>query len=106
MAWELKDEWIDLPRGRHYVVFHNRDVMVPAYDGSQKQIPSEHHLVHDFSLPVCPHCGVPQQDAQGEPIDFETVKAETLTKLQAHHKQVMRIREKSPRTRLDVRLKK
>ncbi len=87
MSWKVKDEYLDLAQARHVVVFHNQDTG------------AEHHLLHEFSLPACPHCGVVQAQP-GQLLDFEKVKADTLAKLHAHHRAVMNYREKHLRVRL------
>jgi len=88
MTWQIKDEFIDLCRARHTVIFHNPDTG------------AEHHLVHEFKLASCPHCGTLKANAAGIVIDMETKKAETLTALHAHHNEVMQYREKHPRVRI------
>lgn len=118
MAWQIKDEWIDLAQGKHVVVFHNPDVLVPSRSSSLLSVPVEHHLMHEFKLPSCPHCGhvkrkQPQAPAIwfGEPepekatlpltgVDFVQVKAQTLLDLHGHHQQLMAYRELHPRVRL------
>lgn len=87
MAWAIKDEWIDLAQARHVVVFHNPDVLVAQPNG--KMAPAEHHLINEFKLAACPHCGQVKTDAKNEPVDFHKTKADTLTALNAHHKQLM-----------------
>lgn len=88
MAWQIKDEFIDLAKARHVVIFHNPDTG------------SEHHLVHHFNLAACPHCGVPKVGSDKNPIDFHQKKAETLAALHAHHQTLLRYRELHPRVRL------
>lgn len=88
MSWRIKDEFLDLARARHVVIFHNPD------SGA------EHHLVHEFKLAACPHCGVSKTDAAGDPLDFQKIKVDTLAALQAHHKSVLQYREKHPNVRL------
>ena len=102
MAWELKDEWIDLAQARHVVVFHNKDIEIATQKGSSSsQSPrfAEHHLIHEFKLPACSHCGQVKEDAATD-LDFATLKAETLEKLKQHHQLLMRYREKHPAARL------
>lgn len=98
MAWEIKDEWIDLAQGHHKVIFHNPDVLVPAGDG--KVEPVQHHLTHDFKLDACPHCGHAKVNGGGEPIDFHKVKTEQHEALKAHHNALMRYRELHPKVRV------
>ncbi len=100
MAWEIKEEWIDMAKARHYVIFHNTDVLEPAYDGSGKLIPKQHHLIYEFKPWMNPANGQPNDPPMGPVEDFAKIKAETLAKLQAHHKQQMQIREQHPRVRL------
>jgi hypothetical protein len=88
MAWRIHDEFIDLPQGRHVVVFHNPDTG------------AEHQLIHQFHLDVCPHCGHPNVTEEGEPIDFHQIKADTLEALNEHHQKSMAYREKHPHVRL------
>lgn len=103
MSWAIKDEWIDLEQGRHYVIFHNPDIKVVPASGVGTHVPKEHHLVHSFQLPACPHCGkVNAEDVQdtAQTIDFEKHKEDTLAALNAHHKAVMDYKAKHPRVRL------
>lgn len=97
MAWEIKDEWIDLAQAHHRVIFHNPEVLVPGEDN--KSHPVEHHLTHDFRLSSCPHCGHAKVN-EGEPVDFAKVKTEEHEALKAHHKQMMEYREKHPKVRI------
>lgn len=98
MAWEIRDEWINLAEARHYVVFHNKDVLV-ASDKTGKPMPVEHHLVHDFKLKACPHCGVAKA-IEGEAIDFQKTKHATLAALKTHHGTMMDYRAKHPHVRI------
>lgn len=98
MAWEIKDEWIDLSQGHHTVVFHNRDVLVDGDDG--RPVPVEHHLKHQFKLDACPHCGHAKHNAEGEPLDFHKVKTDVHEALKAHHNTMMQYREKHAHVRL------
>lgn len=98
MAWEIKDEWIDLAQAHHTVVFHNPDVLVDY--GNGKPEPVQHHLKHEFKLNACSHCGHPKVDEDGEPVDFHQVKADVHESLKAHHSQMMQHREKHPRVRI------
>lgn len=101
MAWEIKDEWVDLAQGHHRVIFHNPDVLVPGrLRNMDVMVPVEHHLTHEFKLKACPHCGHANADEQGEPIDFAKVKAEQQAALNAHHKQLMEYRAKHPQVRI------
>ena len=93
--WQVKDEWIDLAQARHVVVFHNPDVLVPGAQPG-KLVPVEHHLINEFKLTACPHCGQVKTTDTGEPVDFVQVKADTLAALNAHHKTLMDYREKHP----------
>lgn len=86
MAWTIHDEFIDLARSRHTVVFRNSDT------GAM------HHLIHEFQLNACPHCGVPTGQAPG--VDFAQVKAQTHAALEAHHKSVMAYKEQHRLVRL------
>jgi hypothetical protein len=97
MAWEIKDEWIDLAQGHHKVIFHNPDVLVEGWDNKPR--PVEHHLTHDFRLVACPHCGNAKA-AEGEPLDFAKVKKQQHEALKAHHKKLMEYREKHPKVRI------
>ena len=85
--WKIKDEFIDLGRARHVVIFHNPDTG------------GEHHLVHDFRMPACPHCGVSKL-TEGKPIDFKKQKDDTLKALNDHHRSLMQYRELHPHVRL------
>jgi hypothetical protein len=96
MAWQITDEYIDLIRSRHVVIFKNPEYG-PEHPG--------HHLIHDFRLNVCPHCGTPHQNAIGEPVDFEKVKTETLAALHAHHRVAMQKKEANPRVRIGTKPK-
>ena len=104
MAWQIKDEFIDLAQAKHTVIYHNPDVLVDY--GRGKMEPQEHHLIHDFSLNACPLCGAPQSVSVGEsvgaqePLDFEKKKTETLAALHAHHQLVRKKLELHPRVRL------
>jgi hypothetical protein len=100
MAWKIKDEWIDLARSRHYVVFHNQDVLEAAYDGSGKLTPKEHHLVYEFGPWTDPATGEFKDPPMGPLLDMAKLKAETLAKLGAHHTLAMQVREKQPHVRL------
>ena len=123
MAWEIKDEWIDLAQARHVVVFHNPQVLVPSANGAGKHVPVEHHLIHEFKLKACPHCGRSNSvvspltlagnsaaevsamagntnQPEPEPIDFTQVKADTLAALHAHHATLMAYRGKHPAVRI------
>lgn len=88
MAWLTKHEWIDLARARHVVIFHNPDTG------------QEHHLINEFALSACPHCGQSKVTDAGERIDFQRVKIDTLKALNEHHKTLMQYREKHPNIRL------
>lgn len=98
MAWEIKDEWIDFAYGRHVVVFHNRDVLVP--DEAGKMAPVEHHLKHEFKLPACPHCGHAAKSDAGEPLDFGEKKREMLERLNEHHRSMREYAGKHPGVKL------
>lgn len=97
MAWQIKDEWIDLAQGHHKVIFHNPDVQIPNADG--KLVPVEHHLTHDFKLPACPHCGH-VKEKPAEEIDFHAYKTAMHQALHAHHRQLMEYREKHKNVRI------
>ena len=86
MSWRITDEHIDLARCRHVVIFKNHDTG------------GEHHLVYEFKLNACAHCGRPQDQIAA--VDFDKVKADTLESLNAHHNQVMEYRAKHPRVRV------
>lgn len=88
MSWRIKDEFISLAQARHVVIFHNPDTK------------AEHHLIHEFNVKACPHCGTPHHDANGELLDFEKLKAETLAALTAHHAKVMQYRAKHKHVRI------
>lgn len=98
MAWEIRDEWIDLAQAKHFVIYHNKDVLVPDEDG--KPQPVEHHLVNQLKLNACPTCGHKKGETDGLTRDFAKDKADMHSALQAHHKQVMQYREKHPHVRL------
>jgi hypothetical protein len=114
MTWAIKDEWIDLAQARHVVVLHNPDVMVE--DGKTGQMkPVEHHLINEFKLAACPHCGhlkpakqsltgtvdsVLKTAVDEEPPDFHEIKRRVLAGLQDHHQQLLRYREQHPRVRI------
>ena len=100
MAWQIKDEWIDLAQARHVVVFHNPDVLVPPTSGVGKHVPVEHHLIHEFKLASCPHCGHVKTDDQGESVDFLKVKADIHAALNAHYGTLMQYRELHPGVRI------
>lgn len=86
MSWKEHDEWIDLVRGRHTVLYRNSDTG------------AVHHLIYDFHLPACPHCGAVKV-ATAEPVDFHTVKANTLATLNAHHQRMLKHKENHSRVR-------
>ncbi len=88
MSWKLKDEWIDLAQARHVAIFHNPDTS------------AEHHLIHEFKLDACPHCGVTKVNEKQEAIDFHEIKTATLKALNAHHRSLMAYRELHPNVRL------
>jgi hypothetical protein len=75
----------------------------------------EHHLINEFKLAACPHCGhlKPAQEAgrvtaksvlqtavDEEPPDFHEIKRRVLAGLQEHHQQLMSYREQHPRVRI------
>lgn len=91
MGWQLKDEFLDLAQARHVVVYVNTDTK------------AEHHIVHDFRLDACPHCGRPNVGADNSLVDIETIKAETLNALQDHHRALMNYRAKHPNVRLGAK---
>jgi len=88
MSWKIHDEWIDLAQSRHVVIYKNSDTG------------AEHHLVHDFKIGSCPHCGRMNGEYAGGPVDFAAAKHDTLKQLHAHHAQVMQYRELHPHVRL------
>ena len=110
MAWKIKDEWIDLAQGKHVVIFHNTD------------IGAEHHLIHEFKLAACPHCGEvkptkepaprlvwdgePMMAAHHKPRDFAAIKQSTHDQLNAHHQQLMTYRAQHPHARIGSGTKK
>lgn len=98
MAWEIKDEFINLATGEHVVLFHNREVLVDYGHGRLE--PVEHHLKHHFKLEACPSCGHAHRTAAGEAVDFHQVKQDVHAALQAHHTQMMEYREKHPKVRI------
>lgn len=100
MAWEIKHEFIDLAKSRHYVVFHNKDVLELAYDGSGKMVPREHHLMYEFGLNTCPHCGQVKDPPMAPEVDFHAKKADMLAALNAHHQFTMKHVGKHPKVRL------
>ena len=111
MAWQIKDEWLDLAQARHVVIYHNPDVTIEIEDANtkrKKQVPVEHHLIHHFAADACPHCGhvkerKPQMmakpgggEVEAPGIDFHQVKADTLDALNNHHQKLMQYRAKHP----------
>lgn len=86
MAWTIKDEWIDLARARHVVIFSNTDTG------------AVHHLNHEFNVPSCAHCG--QLKGAIQPEDFHAAKYSTLKQLNDHHQTVMAYKEKHPHVRI------
>jgi len=79
MTWRIKDEWVETDKSRHVVVFHNPDTK------------GEHHLVHEFGVLSCPHCGhIKSTDIA----DFAQIKADELKKLNDHHRKVAAYLEK------------
>lgn len=105
MAWNIKDEWIDLGAARHVAVFHNPDVLVHAPNQQHRgsglnAVPVEHHLIHEFKLKACPHCGHAKQDEQGIPTDFALTKQEVQAALSGHHRLMQQYKEKHPNVRL------
>jgi hypothetical protein len=86
MSWTIYDEFIDLARARHVVIYRNADTG------------AEHQLSQEFNLPSCPHCGMLQGGT--EPVDFLKLKADTLTALHVHHRTLLNYREKHPNVRL------
>jgi hypothetical protein len=86
MGWAVQDEFIDLAKSRHVVVYRNSDTL------------AVHHLINEFRLNACPHCGVPT--GQAPSVDFAQVKSQTLAALEVHHRSVMAYKEKNPRVRL------
>lgn len=93
MSWSIKDQYIDLTRSRHVVVFHNRDTN------------AEHHLINEFKFPSCPHCGQVNYTTQ-QPVDFNTVISNTLKQLNDHHRTVLQYKESFPQVRVGTEPKK
>jgi len=87
VSWKIHDEWIDLGRQRHTVLFRNSD-LGPDHPG--------HHLIHHMQIPACPTCGAPRPK---DPVEFEKVKAEVLAGLNDHHRKVLRYAEARPGVR-------
>ena len=102
MAWQIKDEWIDLAQAKHTVIFHNPDVMVNMDRG--KMEPQEHSIVNDFTLPCCKTCGMPDTNSESKVQrsidDFEKNKAGMLAALHTHHRQIRQKLERNPKVRL------
>ena len=115
MAWQIKDEWIDMAQSRHYVIYHNPDILVEMKPGVKA--PLEHHLIHEFKMDSCPHCGqikvrqnatrkkvVEGQETDEDEllpdIDFHQIKADTLQQLNEHHSKVSTYRGQHPKARL------
>ena len=86
MSWKEHDEWIDLARGKHTVLYRNQDTG------------AVHEAIYYFNLPACPHCG--DVKSPKEPIDFETFKANRLAALNARHLRTLQHTEKHPRVRI------
>lgn len=105
MAWEVKDEWIDLAAAKHVVIFHNKDVLVPGQATGQRiqppMVPLKHYLIHEFKHAACLHCGGASAGEQKIATDFAQLKRDTHDALKAHHAEVMAYREKHPAVRLD-----
>lgn len=113
MTWAIKDEWIDLAQAKHVVIYHNPDVLISAQAGA-KPVPVEHHLIHDFASPACPHCGhikeradlIGTDESGGKAkvveagTDFNKIKKETLDALNGHHRNLMDYKAKHPQVRL------
>jgi len=98
MAWQLKDEWIDLAQHKHTVVYHNPDILVPAVDPLTKKplvptkmVPAEHHLINHYKMEACPTCGRAQLNM---PADFDEERKKLESQLADHHTQSMQYREK------------
>ena len=88
MAWQIKDEWIDLQQARHTVIFTNPDTG------------AEHHLIHEFNFVSCPHCGQAQPTLQNGKVDFDLIIQATLAQLNAHHQKAMEYYSKHRTVRL------
>ena len=88
MTWKIHDEFIDLPRARHVAIFRNA------------QTGGEHHIVYEFGLKKCAHCGRPHEDLNGELLDFRKIKDDTLEALNEHHAKVTKYRERHPHVAL------
>ena len=88
MSWKIHDEWLDLAASRHVVIFRNSDTG------------AEHHLIHEFKLSACPHCGRPSSTEETALADFRKMRDDTLFALQAHHRKVMRYQEQHKNARL------
>lgn len=112
MAWQIKDEWIDLAQGKHVVVYHNPDILVDAGGGSLT--PQEHHLIHHFGVDACPHCGHVKESkdkrlkasvdgdkvkVDDPEVDFNQVKLAMLATLHGHHEKMMQYAAKHPNVR-------
>jgi hypothetical protein len=95
MAWQIKDEWIDLAQARHYVIYHNPDVLVEKELG--KKVPVEHHLINMIkSDPVKMMAANTKIDHK----DFKAVKANMLAALNEHHQNLMQYRAQHPNVRI------
>lgn len=106
MAWQIKDEWLDLAQAKHVVIYHNPEILVDA--GGPKPVPQEHHLIHQFGIEACSTCGHvkhrPKQmmakpeggEVEVPAIDFSQVKTDTLEALHNHHQTLMQYRAKHP----------
>lgn len=86
MSWIEHDEYIDLAKCQHVVVYRNRDTK------------AEHHLVHSFHLLACPSCG--SVAADGQILDMNQKKTETLAALNSHYTKTLQYKEKHSRVRI------
>lgn len=88
MSWKLHDEAIDLVQGQHTVIFKNSDTGM------------EHHVINIIGIAACPTCGRVQQNSMMPAEDFQKLKDDTLTALNAHHKAMLAYRAQHSRARL------
>lgn len=92
MSWGIHDQFIDLSKQRHTVVFRNRDTGM------------EHHVLYTLGIHSCPSCGSVR--GPHELVDFNKLIAEELVNLNAHHRMVAQHREKHPHVRFGTEPKK
>jgi hypothetical protein len=95
MAWKTKDEWIDLAQARHYVIYHNPDILVEKEPG--KKVPVEHHLINVIKSDLVK---IAAASAKNDSKDFKAVKANMLAALNEHHQNLMQYRAQHPNVRI------